>query len=237
MKDQAAQKINKIGKIGYIIAMICRILLIIAAVGCLVIMIVTATVTPSGMITVRTSGDVEFNVDLSSLNVTLSPEEQNEINSAEVVYDTFSYIDPDNREYIMMEITSTEHTITARGKSDDGLFDVHSLSYLMIPVLITIISALVCIIFAGNLCKAFRDCETPFAENVIINLRRLAYSLIPWTLLNSFADGTMEHLLNGEIHLYFNLNIGMIVTVILVFMLVVVFKYGAVLQQESDETL
>ena len=236
MKEQAIQKINKVGKAGHIIALICKIVLIIGLVACLSAMIAMFFV-PKGMLTARTSGDADFRIDLSVIGKTLSQEDQDSINSGKTGYDGVAYIAAGGTEYDLSEIHATENDITVLGGSDETVLDFHDLSLFLFPVLINIISALACMIFTGRLCKAFRYCKTPFEENVITRLQQLAYSLIPWTVLSSLAKGTMDSIMDGKLHLYFNLNIGMLVTVLLVFLLVVVFKYGAVLQRESDETL
>lgn len=235
MKEQAIQKINKIGKVGYIITMIGRILLIIGVAGCLAAMIGTALV-PRGMVTLTMNGEAQVQVDLSVSGKTLPKEEQDRINSGDHSYKLF-YIETDGVSYDLSDAKATDTGYTVNGSRDTTVFDVHNLSYMMIPILITVVAALVSMIFAGRLCKAFRDCETPFADNVIRCLQHLAYSLIPWTFLSSFAEDATRNIFNGRVRLYFNLNMGMIVTVLLVFMLVAVFKYGAMLQQESDETL
>ena len=235
MKTEAIQKINKIGKAGYVITMIGRILLIIGVVGCLATMIGTALV-PRGMVTLTMNGDAQAQVNLSVSGKTLPKEEQDRINSGKHSYQ-YLYIESDGVRYDMSNVKATDTGYTVNGSRDTTVFDVHNLSYMIIPILIAVIAALVSMIFAGRLCKAFRDCETPFADNVIRGLQQLAYSLIPWTFLSSFAEGASRNLFNGKVHLNIDLNLGMIVTVVLVFMLVAVFKYGAMLQQESDETL
>ena len=236
MKTQAIQKINRIGKAGSILTMIGRILLIIGAVGTLIGMITIAIFVPRGMVTLTLDGNARFQVDLSETGKTLPKDVQDDINSGASSYD-FSYIGTDGTSYDMTEVIATDTGITASGSRPVTVFDVHELSYKLIPVLVTILAALVCMIFAGRLCKAFRDCETPFSENVIRCLQHLAYSLIPWTILSPVAENTARNLFSGDMNMVISLNLGMIVAVLFVFMLVAVFKYGAMLQQESDETL
>ena len=233
MKTQAIQKINKIGKAGTILTMIGRILLIIVASCMLIGMIASAIFVPRGMVTLTLDGNATFQVDLSETGKTLPKDEQDDINSGSSSYD-FSYIGTDGTSYDMSEVVATDTGYTASGSRPVTVFDVHDLSYRLLPVLVTIIAALVCMIFAGRLCKAFRDCETPFSENVIRCLQHLAYSLIPWTILSPVAENTARNLFSGDMNIVISLNLGMIVAVLFVFMLVAVFKYGAMLQQESD---
>ena len=92
--------------------------------------------------------------------------------------------------------------------------------------------------FFGNLAKAFRYCVSPFDANVIDAMRKFAYSLIPWVVLDS-VTATAASGLGGSLgnSVNININLGMLFMVLVVFGLCYVFRYGAVLQQESDETL
>jgi len=47
----------------------------------------------------------------------------------------------------------------------------------------------------------------------------------------------LESAMSGGIHLIFSIDLGVVLVVLIVLVLVSIFKYGAVLQQESDETL
>ena len=96
---------------------------------------------------------------------------------------------------------------------------------------------IVTISFAESLCKAFRDCTSPFDTKVIKKMQNLAISLIPWTIILSIIDSTMDSFLAGGLRLSLSIDLGVVLVVLIVFVLVYIFKYGAVLQQESDETL
>ena len=101
-----------------------------------------------------------------------------------------------------------------------------------------VIMTLVTLFFVGFLCKAFRYCESPFEENVIKKMQNLAISLIPWTIISSIADNFITNLINvGNFELGISIDIKVVLVIILIFVLVYIFKYGAVLQRESDETL
>ena len=98
--------------------------------------------------------------------------------------------------------------------------------------------ALVTLFFVGALCKAFRYCESPFEENVIKKMQNLAISLIPWTIISSIAESFVTNLLNvGRFEFGIGVDFNVVLVIALIFVLVYIFKYGAVLQRESDETL
>ena len=76
-----------------------------------------------------------------------------------------------------------------------------------------------------------------YLENVIKKMRGFAYSLIPWVILNSTSRSMIDSLLNGKLNVQVSLDITMLIIVLIVLALVYIFQYGAMLQQESDETL
>ena len=68
-------------------------------------------------------------------------------------------------------------------------------------------------------------------------MQNLAISLIPWTIVSSVSDSVVASYLQGGLQFQFNLDLSVALVVLIVFILVYIFKYGAILQQESDETL
>ena len=95
-----------------------------------------------------------------------------------------------------------------------------------VSVLIFIFSLLliISISFAKKLFVSLEKCDTPFSEEVVNNLSRFVYSLVPWGIFGFSANG-----LSG--------GIGLVMVIVVVAILTSVFKYGAELQRESDETL
>ena len=103
--------------------------------------------------------------------------------------------------------------------------------------MVTLVALLITLIFAGKLCKAFRDCESPFEENVVKQLNALAFSLLPWVVLDSLTESVTESIFTNTFNLFIGVDLGMVMIIFFIFVLAYIFKYGAVLQQESDETL
>lgn len=75
--------------------------------------------------------------------------------------------------------------------------------------------------FAHKFAKSLEECNSPFEENVIKCMKNFGISLIPWVIFTFVTSGS--------------LILALIVLVI--FLLMSIFKYGAQLQQEADETL
>lgn len=56
-------------------------------------------------------------------------------------------------------------------------------------------------------------------------------------VVSCFARGAVSAVLSGWQRMSFNLNLTSVFTALMVFFLCMVFRYGAQLQQEADETL
>ena len=119
----------------------------------------------------------------------------------------------------------------------DVTLDLKALTWPLIAALICMIMTLVTIHFIKNLCKEIKVCESPFSEGVITNIKRLAYSLIPWVFISGITDSIVGSAFTGKVSIDLNIQLGMVMVVLIVLALAYIFRYGAVLQQESDETL
>ncbi|MCR4594481.1 MAG: DUF2975 domain-containing protein, partial [Clostridiales bacterium] len=94
----------------------------------------------------------------------------------------------------------------------------------------------VCIHFLDSLMKALKGCQTPFSADVIKRMTQFAYSLIPVVVFKTISDGLWSGL-GSSSELSLSTDLGIVMLAAVVFLLIAVFKYGAQLQQESDETL
>lgn len=237
MKEQAIQKINSMGKVGGILILIAKILcgiaLALSIIGSIIIVCI-----PKDFITLQgsTNGTVIINMD--AIGRGLTDEERDNINNGKTFGDdTFTYGFSANK--VTLDQFSAEDD-TIRISSTDTLtnsISLRDLGYVLVTAVITIAMTLVSLFFAGFLCKAFKECQSPFEENVIKKMRGFAYSLIPWVILNSTSRSMIDSLLNGKLNVRISLDITMLIIVLIILALVYIFQYGAMLQQESDETL
>lgn len=230
MKEQAIQKINKIGNISGIIALVAKVLVGIAMAVVLVATIVCLLI-PESMIKVSTTADVNMEIDYSALGITVSEEQMAEA-KAQLEQDI---IEEDGEGFASVEVTPS--LIKMTGAVEEYEFTVKILVELLAMALGTLILTFVTLIFVGRLCKAFRDCQSPFEENVINKMQHFAYALIPWAVISTITTSLTESMLNNKVIVNFRFDLRTILIVLVVLVLVYIFKYGAILQQESDETL
>ena len=237
MKEDAISKINKVGRIATIITVIAKICIIIALIGVFA-MTVAAAFIPKDFLTVSTDSRFLVNISFASFDKTLTDEEviqgRQEVEKIleEEAADGAGYginaIDINN-DSIYVDVTDTSNNID---------FNLHSLVWVLLFVLFYLAMTLVTLFFIGFLFKAFQNCKSPFEQNVIKKMKNLAFSLIPWAVLSTVRDSVVRSFFTKSIQ--FNgigIDLKIVMVVLIILALAYIFQYGAVLQQESDETL
>lgn len=256
MKEQAIQKINKVGKISAIVALISKILVILGLVACVVSMVV-CLVLPKDLVKVTTVGNMVTEVNYDALGIDMlggsiagEIQDWNDMqtmleNGENIQVETVRNgmmsgnltVSSTSQTYIPQEIKIEDGIVTVDMQSPEVVITLGNICCLSMAATIAMVMTLVTIIFIEKLCKAFRDCRSPFEENVIKKMQNLAYVLIPWTLISGISESLITGFLSDNFNFSFSLDLGVVLVVLIVLVLVYIFKYGAVLQQESDETL
>ena len=102
---------------------------------------------------------------------------------------------------------------------------------------IAIASAIVSLVMFMKLADAFSTCRSPFDEAVIKRMNIFAWTLIVCSVVGACAAGAAAAAFSGFGNLDINVSMNPIFTALIVFFLCMIFRYGATLQQEADETL
>ncbi|MCM1179486.1 MAG: DUF2975 domain-containing protein [Clostridium sp.] len=235
MKENAISKINKMGKIGTTLATIAKVFVILGLVFTAAGTILCACL-PKDFLTMQIDSNLLMDINFASVGAQATDEEvsqmQKEIEQSlkeEGIVNTVSV----NNSSISLDFTSD----FSSGLVDLVEFNLHKLVWPMLAALLYLVMTLVTLFFISSLCKTFKNCASPFEDEVIHKMKMLAYSLIPWTILSSVYDAIAENLFSNSFHLSIGIDLGMVVTVLIILALAYIFQYGAVLQQESDETL
>lgn len=230
MKPDAVLKINKIGKVGQILTLIGKIVLGMGLFFTLLGTIIMAAM-PEDLITADVRGGISMVVDLSTMGFDEIPAEDKEM-----IQQQFSA----GEEVNGTMITSTEvegSKVIVEAEASDMRFKIKSFVWILLAALLYEIATFVVLFFIGSLCKAFRDCDTPFCDNVIRKMKNLAFSLIPMALLSGYSDSMSSGFLSDSSGFPLSVDLSVIIAILLIFGLAYIFQYGAKLQQESDETL
>ena len=246
MKDQSIEKINTIGKISYIAAIFAKCMVIVGLVVTLLMAILCFTVF-AGKFKADVSGKIDVELDCKELEIDYEALETLDDEDMQIKSETITIGDSNFGKILSFEISDQDYKagnveikddiLTAQLESEGVTITAKEAGCMLLLVSLGFVMTIVTISFVEALCKEFRNCETPFDAKVIKKMQNLAISLIPWTIVSSVSDSVMASFLQGGLQFQFNLDLSVALVVLIVFILVYIFKYGAILQQESDETL
>lgn len=232
MKNANIEKVNKLGKVSRIILNIMRVFCIVGIVACLIgtafagFGIKSDTVFQvTGNASAQVMMDENSRIIFQTNKIKIHGLELSSVEDLEKIDGTnFNLPGAD----LDMNVEKSEqdgltvYDITADLNADS----VESIKFLVCMECLTgaLISAvmLVAVIFGGKFAKALELCESPFEENVLKTMKNFGFSLIPMGLVY-ISDG--------------GINLTAIVLIIAIIIFTYIFKYGAELQKESDETV
>lgn len=228
-KEQAIRKINKVGQIGQIITRILTILFSCIGGICFVALIMLLVLPNAYFPTITTKTITTAAIDLNQL---VTEEDIEEFQKDMVTELTISGVSLDADGYTIEDGIMIQ--------TDDSTRTVDSYKMLMVSMIycvITIIATIISTVFLGKLLKSFRYCESPFSYDVIRNMKHFSFSLIPWAVISSLSGSSFTVMSGLNDSITPTVNVSILIAVLLLLVLSYIFQYGAVLQQESDETL
>lgn len=227
--ENIQNKVNKIGKAGRIVSIVLVVLLSIGALA-LVLGGIACALLPDA-VEVNFAPVVDVKVDKSLMHIgdwELTEEALNEANGKV------------SEEFGGVTLSKTEDALLVHvdmRDADETSFGIRDALKAIWAGLMAIASAMVTLVMFLQLCKAFEACRTPFDEAVIRRMTIFAWTLIVCAVVSSFAAAVGSAALAGFGKMSFNLSLNPIITALIVFFLCMIFRYGAQLQREADETL
>lgn len=243
MKNSIKKKVNGIGLAGRIVSTILVVLMAAACFG-LIVGGIALVVMPREAITIGVRSDIDFNVNktlFGSFVKDLTEEQLNDINAK---------LEVDGKEFVDWKAENTEDRLTISGSTERMQLDLSRLSLAAFSGLVYCAALLVVFIFLNRLSTAFHRCDSPFDDLVIHRMNVFAWVLVGCAAAASVAEGLANSLLQRTVDLSFALNpsdmstgfdfsisFGPILIALIVLFLTIIFRYGAQLQKESDETL
>ena len=227
MKNANIRKINTLGTVSYVISVIVIAVLIIGIIASLL-----------GSFVILGLNDNAFSIN-GNVNAEISVDESNangftkmllDTGAVELVHIDESDLNVDNFGFDMhWKVDETETGENAKTYTIDGAIDrfnnapiKYALSAGLFFLTLILVLILVAAFFGKNLAKKLSKCESPFHEDVIKAMKHFAYSLIPFGIASLTANGV---------------GIIGVLAVLVVFLFVYTFSYGAELQKEADETV
>lgn len=220
--EQSIKRINRMGHIGQIITLIMKIVLIIVLLLSIALTIIASRL-PADSITIDMNADADVVCNYGPLKDIV------QLDSFEGIKEALTF-NLDHIQFKIDQLEEKDQQLFIKAKAQGEVFNNKDLMPMMISAVVKIFLLLVCVFALSALAKALRYCRSPFEDQVIIKMRHLAWALIPW-----FVAGAMHYSSLQGIHLQLDLTVLLSVFIILV--LIYIFRYGAILQRESDETL
>ena len=234
-KENAISKINKIGKAGRILS---KIVMIALEIGCIAMIVsgIMFLAIPREDLVMKTNDEATLTVNTESrmLGLFTSAKKDAESGSLPQGYTTVNNID-----YSFEDVTFDQSGKIATFKLQGDGVTITSGRIAAICFMAAAFMAINAFLFfyVGKLCKSLEACNSPFEEGIINGMRNCAWILIPWCVLGSGFQSFMDTAFTSNIRTGFSFDIPTVIVILLIFGLTYVFKYGAVLQTESDETL
>ncbi len=226
MKENAILKINKMGKAGLIITRIAMVLLAVVFLGVLVGTVMIFSL-PEDMVEAKVEGTASVRIRF--------PEGFSAPDNIETVGENIA-VKVSGTEFRLTDARTEGQDLFLSGSGSAVLFRLNTIRPALLSALVYILMTLVLAVFVGRLFQAFCVCATPFGQDVIKKMQQLAYALIPWAVIGMVVEGIMRAA-TGEGGFTFSVNLGYVAAILILLALVYVFKYGAMLQKESDDTV
>lgn len=232
------QKINSIGKAGHIISNILKVLSIIALVA-LIFAAVIMFCLPADLFRVDMAGSANLTVDMSTLGISGSEISPEDLEGA------FSGEDMGSLTVDGMDFSFSGSEVRLEGDTlvftaDAGVQEavsIRSIRVILIMAMIAMIGTLICTVFASSFCKSLSLCDSPFRVEVVKKMEALAWSMLALPIINSVTESLGKSVGTGNINITLSIDLTVVLILLAMFALVAIFKHGAQLQQEADETL
>ena len=228
-KENAISRINKIGKAGRIISRICMVFACIGLVGTLIGAAVFL-ILPKDLFTLTLDGTATVDVR--------AKEAQSMTDAfAEGGAFTGGSMDLNGDNYVPTATQTIGDLIRISFVKDTAVITSARVVVLLFVIAAYLAVFILLMHYINGVCKSFEECVSPFEEGAISSIRKCAYTIIPWAVLGGVVRSLAQSLFSATMTAGFDLNLTTILVVVLVLGLAHIFKYGAILQTESDETL
>ncbi|MGN0658025.1 MAG: DUF2975 domain-containing protein [Emergencia sp.] len=251
MNTTTVKRINKFGRVGKIVTVVLIVIMLIGTAAAAAGSVFLSRL-PEDAVSVKVAGRAEIRADenffqkyfgLFTDGFSYSTDELSE----EDLENDMTALPDEGRVDMKMSVNGAEFS-KAVMRSEDGKkileaetgeyeYRIKDLIIVLVSAILLMLSAAAALFFLRKLFACIETCETPFSEDIVKALQRFTVSLVPVAVISSAAETLSNSLLIPGAGLDIKLDGGMIIACIVAFCLGTVFRYGAQLQKESDETL
>lgn len=228
MEHNIQTKVNKLGLVGKIVSIVLIVLMFIGALG-LLIGGIACVALPKDAVQVSVIPNVDVTVNKSLMGSEWMNIDESLAEANEKVGEKF--------DGVTIEKTDDGLTVHAVNPEEVKSFGIRDALKAFLSLFIGAAGAIVTLVMFLKLCDAFRVCRSPFDETIIKRMNVFAWTLIICAVVGSITTAVASAAVAGIGNFSFNLSLAPVITALIVFFLCMIFRYGAKLQQEFDETL
>lgn len=233
------KKINTIAKIGRIITTIVAVFTILAA-ACTVAGIGVTASLPKDALSVEITGSADVTAKgkvLESISDAIIDSSKGGEGKVMVGDSNVAVGDVEGALPEGVAAVKTDKGLNLSVNSKRLNININAIIATLTLSLVNTICVIVILFMVRKLMKSLEKCETPFNTDVIKNMKHFAYSLIPFAILNGTSENAWESITSLGVHVHLGIDFTVVFGILIVFMLIMIFSYGAELQKQSDETL
>ena len=225
MENPIKRKINVFGKVAKIITTIIIVFLLVAEGFMLVGGIVVACV-PKDAVTVDAAAQFDAKVDNQFFGI---EEGKIDVNLGGGTL-RLGDVESDG-----VKMISENGKTGMHGEFNNLHFDLNDALLLILCGMAIVAAIVVALFFFKALMKQFMLCDSPFSDGVVQKMRSFAIALIPCIVVVQGMKSAIGSIFSGSFN--FDVDFISVAFVFIIFVLTMIFKYGAALQKEHDETV
>jgi len=236
MKNSKVKRINTAGLIGYIISIILIVCTIVGMVAIGILTAGAATISKEN-INVKVATNVDINSTgnfLGKLNSFIGIDGVEDLST--LTQDAKDGIKLEDNDFSELSVKEENGGLNINAKTNEITISMKKIIIALVLAFIFLGVVTYALYMVKALMKSLKNCETPFSEEVIKNMTRFGTSLVCVVVLKILFGGFWSTLTTG-LRYDLNIDLSSLLLVAVIYILITVFKYGAGLQQESDETL
>ena len=235
MENQSVKKINIAGNIGYVISILLIVCSIAAMVGVAIGTIATAVVS-NNEINVKIATNVDISSKGNFINKIIPFVSIDGVDLKNITEEAKDNIKVNDEDISELSIQEQDGGLNIKAKTNEITISMKKITIFLVATFVYLLVVTIALYKIKSLMKSLKTAETPFTPEIIKKMTTFANTLIAVVLARTIHGGFVTLLTSGnKFNLSFDLSSILLVAVI--YLLIFVFKYGAELQKESDETV
>ncbi|MDO4466448.1 MAG: DUF2975 domain-containing protein [Bacillota bacterium] len=233
MKEKALKRIRRMGKVGLFFTVIAQIVVTLGMVA-MILGAVACAFLPANLISIDLQGETKVVVNVDSVKKLSKSSDAEDLEKLVEKWSKEGKLYVDGKEHVIGEVSKDGKKLNIQTSTKiPSVINMTTLRNILGVTALYFFIIFITLMGLNKLCRAIKNCESPFENEVVKRLRRFSYTLWPWVIANSAMTSIMALLMNDTSSISIRINMGMLAVVLATSGIVYVFKYGAYIQQEA----